>query len=300
MSSASQVFDLRQYGQSVWYDYFSRHLLASGELLRMLTRTGVSGVTSNPAILEQALNKTDAYDEEVGILARRGLSADEVYQTIVIQDMAEAADILHQVYEATGGGDGYVSLEVSPTLARDTEGTVAEALRLWKLLNRDNVMIKVPGTDEGFPAIRRLIAEGININVTLLFSVEEYERAGRAYIQGLQDRLARGGDIRKIASVASVFVSRIDTHVDKALDKLAMAARGPETKNQLDALKGRAAIANAKLVYRRFQQLFAGPEWEKLAAAGARRQRPLWASTGTKNPKYSDVLYIETLVGPDT
>lgn len=300
MSSASQVFDLRQYGQSVWYDYFSRHLLASGELLRMLTRTGVSGVTSNPAILEQALNKTDAYDEEVGMLARRGLSADRVYQTIVVQDMAEAADILHQVYEATGGADGYVSLEVSPTLARDTEGTIAEALRLWKLLGRDNVMIKVPGTEEGFPAIRRLIAEGININVTLLFSVEEYEQAGRAYIQGLQDRVARGGDVRKLASVASVFVSRIDTHVDKALDKLAMAARDPETKNQLDALKGRAAIANAKLVYRRFQQLFAGPEWEKLAAAGARRQRPLWASTGTKNPKYSDVLYIETLVGPDT
>ncbi len=296
----SAVLDLRQYGQSVWYDYFSRHLLAAGELLRMIARTGVSGVTSNPAILENAINRTDAYDEEIAILARRGLSTEEIYQQIVVQDLAEAADIMHGVYEATGGADGYVSLEVSPTLARDTEGTVAEATRLWKLLRRDNMMIKVPATEEGFPAIRRLIAEGINVNVTLIFSVEEYERTARAYIAGLEDRLARGLDVSRVASVASVFVSRIDTAVDKALDQLVLAARDTETKNRLDALKGRAAIANAKLVYRRFQEIFGGPEFARLAAAGARRQRPLWASTGTKNPKYSDVLYIETLVGPDT
>ncbi|MGH7320401.1 MAG: transaldolase, partial [Candidatus Rokuibacteriota bacterium] len=300
MVTSSHVLGLRGYGQSVWYDYFSRHLLASGELLRMITRTGVSGLTSNPSILEQAINRSDAYDEEIGMLARRNLSADEIYQRIVVQDLAEAADIVHSVYDATGGADGFVSLEVSPTLARDTDGTVAEGLRLWKLLGRDNVMIKVPGTEEGFPAIRRLTAEGVNINVTLLFSVAEYEQAARAYIAGLGDRMRQGGDLRRLSSVASVFVSRIDTAVDKALDKLVLAARDTETKNRLDALKGRAAVANAKLVYRRFTELFSGPEFQDLAAAGARRQRPLWASTGTKNPKYSDVMYIEELVGPDT
>jgi transaldolase/glucose-6-phosphate isomerase len=227
----------------------------------MLTRTGVSGVTSNPAILEQALNKTDAYDEEVGILARRGLSADEIYQTIVIQDMAEAADILHQVYEATGGGDGYVSLEVSPTLARDTEGTVAEALRLWKLLNRDNVMISA-GTDEGFghPAADR---RGININVTS--SLRGGVRAGGPRLHpGLQDRL-QGRDIRKIASVALVFVSRM---YPRRQGPRQARDGGPTPRRRIMwTLKAQAAIATP-LVYRRFQQLFAGPEWEKLAAAG--------------------------------
>jgi transaldolase/glucose-6-phosphate isomerase len=296
----SQLLDLRQFGQSVWYDYFSRHLLASGELLRMISRDGLAGLTSNPTILEQAINKSDAYDEEIAVLARRGLSAGEIYERIVAEDIAEAADILHGVYEATGGNDGYVSLEVSPTLSRDTDGTVAEGLRLWSLLGRENVMIKVPGTAEGFPAIRRLIAEGVNVNVTLLFSVGQYEEAARAYLAGLQDRLARRQDIRRLASVASVFVSRIDTALDKALDRLVLAARDVEAKNRLEGLKGRAAIANAKLVYRRFGQVFAGSDWERLAAAGARRQRPLWASTGTKNPKYSDVMYVEGLVGPGT
>jgi transaldolase/glucose-6-phosphate isomerase len=297
---ASQLLDLRRFGQSAWYDYFSRHLLASGELLRMITHDGLGGVTSNPTILEGAINKSDAYDEEIGILARRGLSAAQIYERIVVEDIAEAADVLHGVHEATEGGDGNVSLEVSPTLARDTEGTVAEGLRLWKLLGRDNAMIKVPGTAEGFPAIRRLVAEGVNVNVTLLFSVARYEEAARAYIAGLRDRFARGLDISRVASVASVFVSRIDTAIDKALDRLVLAARDIETRNRLEALKGRAAIANAKLVYRRFNELFAGPEFRELQAAGARRQRPLWASTGTKNPKYSDVMYIEGLVGPDT
>jgi transaldolase/glucose-6-phosphate isomerase len=297
---ASQLLDLRQFGQSVWYDYFSRHLLASGELLRMISRDGLAGLTSNPTILEQAINRSDAYDEEIAVLARRGLSASDIYERIVVEDLAEAADILHGVYEATNGADGYVSLEVSPTLSRDTEGTVAEGLRLWKLLGRDNLMIKVPGTPEGFPAIRRLIAAGVNVNVTLLFSVAQYEEAAHAYLAGLQDRMARRADVRKPASVASVFVSRIDTALDKALDRLVLATRDLEAKNRLEALKGRAAIANAKLVYRRFTEVFAGPEWQTLAAAGARRQRPLWASTGTKNPKYSDVMYIEGLVGPDT
>ena len=297
---ASQLLDLRRYGQGAWYDYFSRHLLASGELLRMITHDGLGGLTSNPTILEGAINRSDAYDEEIGTLARRGLSAEQVYERVVVEDIAEAADLLHSVYDAMEGADGYVSLEVSPTLARDTDGTVVEGLRLWKLLGRDNVMIKVPGTPEGFPAVRRLIAEGVNVNVTLLFSVPQYEETVRAYIAGLRDRLGRGLEVRNIASVASVFVSRIDTAIDKALDRLVLAARDLETKNRLEALKGRAAIANAKLVYRRFIELFGGPEFRELAAAGARRQRPLWASTGTKNPKYSDVMYIEGLVGPDT
>ncbi len=294
------LIDLRQYGQSVWYDFMSRHLLASGELLRLIARDGLAGVTSNPTILEQAVNRTDAYDEEIALLARRGMPAREIYTRVVTGDIAEAADILHTVYGATEGGDGYVSLEVSPDLAHNADGTVAEALRLWRLLGRDNVMIKVPGTAPGFTAVRRLIAEGVNINVTLLFSLADYEAAARAYIDGLKERLAKGGDIKKVASVASVFVSRIDTAIDKELDRLIAVARDPETKRRLDALKGRGAIANAKLVYQRCKELFGSKEFGALEAQGARRQRPLWASTGTKNPKYSDVLYIEELVGPET
>ncbi|MBI4611625.1 MAG: bifunctional transaldolase/phosoglucose isomerase [Candidatus Rokubacteria bacterium] len=294
------LIDLRQYGQSVWYDFMSRHLLASGELLRLIARDGLAGVTSNPTILEQAVNKTDAYDEEIALIARRRMPTGEIYTRVVTEDIAEAADILHTVYEATQTGDGYVSLEVSPTLAHDADGTVAEALALWKRLKRANVMIKVPGTAAGFTAVRRLIAEGVNVNITLLFSQADYEAAARAYIDGLKDRLAKGGDIKRVASVASFFVSRIDTAVDKELDRLSAAAREPETKQRLDALKGKAAIANAKLAYQRFQDIFTSEEFRALEAQGARRQRPLWASTGTKNPKYSDVLYIEELVGPDT
>ena len=292
--------DLRQYGQSVWYDYINRHLLVSGELLKMIARDGLGGVTSNPTILEAAVNKSNAYDEEIALLARRGMSAEDVYTRIVIADIAEAADILHSVYEATDGGDGYVSLEVPPALAHDADGTVREALRLWRLLNRENVMVKVPGTDAGFRAVRRLIGEGVNVNITTLFSLADCAAAAHAYIEGLNDRAAKGHDLRKVASVASVFVSRIDTAVDKVLDRLIGGARDAETKQRLEALKGKAAIANAKLVYEQFQRLFMSPDFENIISLGARRQRPLWASTGTKNPKYSDVLYIEELVGPDT
>jgi transaldolase/glucose-6-phosphate isomerase len=297
---ASQVLDLRQYGQSVWYDFISRHLLASGELLRMISRDGLAGLTSNPTILEQAINKTDAYDEEIALLARRGMSAAEIYLRLIVEDIAEAADNLHTVYDATDGNDGYVSVEVSPHLADDPEGTVSEALRLWQRVGRDNLMVKVPGTPAGFAAVRRLISVGVNVNTTLLFSLADYEAAARAYIAGIRDRLRQGGDVHKIASVASVFVSRIDTAADKALDQLLQTTRDAETRQGLETLKGKVAIANAKLVYQRFRELFASPEWQELEAQGARRQRPLWASTGTKNPKYSDVLYIEELVGPDT
>jgi len=276
--------DLRQYGQSVWYDYISRHLLASGELLRLVARDGLGGVTSNPTILEAAVNKSTAYDEEIALLARRGMSAPDIYTRIVTADIAEAADILHSVYEATEGGDGYVSLEVPPALAPDTDGTVREALRLWKLLARDNVMIKVPGTEAGVRAVRRLIAEGVNVNITTLFSLADCDATARAYIDGLNDRAAKGQDLRKVASVASVFVSRIDTAVDKVLDRLIAGARDAKGRERLEALKGKAAIANAKLVYEQFQRLFMSLDFEKLAALGARRQGSLWASTGTKKP----------------
>jgi len=292
--------DLKQYGQSVWLDYMSRHLLASGELLRLIAGDGLGGVTSNPTILEAAINKSTAYDEEIGLLARRGLSTNEIYTRIAVTDIAEAADILNPVWRQGGGADGYVSLEVSPALANDVEGTVREGLQLWKLLGRSNVMIKVPGTEAGFAAVRRLIAEGVNVNITTLFSLADYEAAARAYMAGLQDRAARGQDLRALASVASVFVSRIDTAVDKDLDRSAAAARDAASRRALEALRGTAAIANIKLIYERFRQLFGAPEFQKLEALGARRQRPLWASTGTKNPKYRDVLYIEELVGADT
>ncbi|MBM4254382.1 MAG: bifunctional transaldolase/phosoglucose isomerase [Deltaproteobacteria bacterium] len=297
---ANQIFDLRQYGQSVWYDFISRQLLASGELLRIINRDGVSGVTSNPSILEQAINKTDAYDEEMAILARHGLSAEDIYTRVAVQDITEAADILQTVSVATNGGDGYVSLEVSPRLADDAEGTIAEAHRLWQQIRRDNVMIKVPGTPAGFRAVRKLISDGINVNITLLFSIADYEAAAQAYIGGLSDRLNKGGDISRVASVASVFVSRIDSLVDKLLDQALATTRDSEARQGIENLKGKAAIANSKLVYQRFKALFSSSEWQRLEEHGARRQRPLWASTGTKNPKYSDVLYIEELVGPDT
>lgn len=297
---SSQLLDLRQHGQSVWYDDMSRRLLASGELLRMIHRDGLAGVTSNPTILEQAVNRTDAYDEEIALLARRGMSAPEIYARIVTADIAEAADVLHPVHEATAAGDGYVSLEVSPALADDAEATVAEALALWRLLDRDNAMIKVPGTAAGLVAVRRLIAAGVNVNVTLLFSLADYDGAARAYIDGIADRVAAGGDVGRIASVASVFVSRIDTAVDRLLDRIAGSARDPEVRRRAVALSGEAAVANAKLVYRRFSDVFGTPAWHELAARGARPQRPLWASTGTKNPRYSDVKYVETLVGPHT
>ena len=292
--------DLQQYGQSVWLDYMSRHLLASGELLRLIAGDGLGGVTSNPTILEAAINKSTAYDEEIGLLARRGMSTAEIYTRIAVADIAEAADILYPVWRQGAGADGYVSLEVSPVLADDVEGTVREGLQLWKLLARSNVMIKVPGTEAGFIAARRLLAEGVNVNITTLFSVADYEAAARAYMAGLHDRVARGQDVRGVASVASVFVSRIDTAVDKELDRLTAATRDPEIRRAQEALRGTAAIANAKLVYERFRQLFASLEFQKLEALGARRQRLLWASTGTKNARYRDVLYIEELVGADT
>jgi 6-phosphogluconate dehydrogenase len=271
------------HGQSIWYDNIRRSLIDSGELARLVAEDGLRGVTSNPAIFAQAIAGSDDY---LGaIRAHRGLDAKSLYERLAIRDVQDAADVLRGVYDETGRVDGYVSLEVSPALAHDAEGTIAEALRLWAEVDRENLMIKVPATAAGIAATRTLVAHGVNVNVTLLFSTAAYEQVAEAYLAGLEQLAAAGGDLSRVASVASFFVSRIDSAVDDDL---------PE------ALRGRLAIANAKLAYRRFGELYAGARWQRLAAQGAQKQRLLWASTGTKNPAYSDVLYVEALVGPET
>ncbi len=284
----SKLHELFQLGQSVWYDNISRALLDSGEMQALIDE-GIVGVTSNPSIFEKAIAKSNDYDTAIRELALAGKSTTEIYEALALEDIGETADLLKPVYDKTGGVDGYISLEVSPTLARDTEGTIAEARRLFAALSRPNIMIKVPATPEGIPAIETLTAEGININVTLIFSLSSYEDVMNAYITGLEKRLAAGQPIDHISSVASFFVSRVDTAVDNALD-----AKG----NQV--LQGKIAVANAKIAYARFQQVFSGARWQALVTNGARVQRPLWASTSTKNPAYPDTLYVDTLIGPDT
>ena len=286
--------DLQRYGQSIWYDNIKRDMLASGELRRLLDQ-GVLGITSNPTIFEKAISSSTDYDNALRDLAQAGRDLQSSYESLVLHDIAAAADLLRPVWENTQSHDGYVSIEVRPTLAHDTAGTVAEARRLFSALSRPNIMIKVPGTPEGIPAVETLIGEGINVNVTLLFAIQAYEAAAQAYIAGLQRRAAAGGDISRVASVASFFVSRVDTSVDRQLEALIAGGR-----SDLKPLLGKAAIANAKLAYARFKEIFAGPAFSALKAKGAQAQRPLWASTGTKNPQYSDVLYVDELIGPDT
>jgi transaldolase len=279
----------RDFGQSVWIDFISRDALASGELARLVA-AGVLGLTSNPAIFEKAISTGKTYDTDIAALATEGRPVKEIYETLAMSDIAAAADLLRPVYDRTGGLDGYVSLEVSPYLAHDTAGTIAEGKRLHATLGRPNVMIKVPGTPEGVPAIAELIGLGINVNVTLLFALDAYEAAANAYLDGLEVLARRGGDPSRVASVASFFVSRLDTSVDKLLEGHPREAE----------LRGRAAIANARLAYERFQRICSNPRWEALAARGARVQRPLWASTSAKNPAYPDTLYVDTLIGPHT
>ncbi|MCP4418517.1 MAG: bifunctional transaldolase/phosoglucose isomerase [Chloroflexi bacterium] len=285
MSKLHELFNL---GQSVWYDNISREMLDSGRL-QILIDDGIVGVTSNPSIFEKAIARSSDYDSAIRTLAQEGKSTNDIYEALVLQDIGEAADFLRPVYDKTGGVDGYISLEVSPTLARDTEATISEARRLFAALNRPNIMIKVPATPEGIPAIETLTADGLNINVTLIFSLSSYEDVMNAYISGLEKRLAAGQAINNISSVASFFVSRVDTAVDNALN----AAGNRE-------LQGKIAIANAKVAYGRFQQVFATDRWQILAENGARAQRPLWASTSTKNQAYPDTLYVDTLIGADT
>jgi transaldolase/glucose-6-phosphate isomerase len=295
------VKELEKHGQAVWLDFLARGFIAKGDLKRLIDTDGVKGVTSNPSIFEKAIGSSDEYDASIGKALKRGdRTVADLFEAVAVEDIQAAADVLRPVYDRLKGGDGYVSLEVSPYLAMDTSGTVAEARRLWKDVGRKNLMVKVPATPEGLPAIETLIGEGISINITLLFSRAVYLQVAEAYLAGLEKYVAGGGDPARVASVASFFVSRIDSVVDKQLDEKIARANDPSEKERLAALKGKVAIANAKVAYQDYKRLFSGPRWEKLAAKGARPQRMLWASTGTKNKDYSDVLYVEELIGPDT
>ncbi len=298
--NANPLVELQKLGQSIWYDNIRRSLLATGDLERKIKEDGLKGVTSNPAIFEKAIAGSTDYNEALSELAARGINVEEIYEELAIQDIQMAADLFSSVYEETNGLDGYVSLEVSPLLAHDTKATIAEARRLWQRLNRKNVMIKVPAAPEGLPAIEELIADGININVTLIFAQEVYERVMNAYISGLEKRAAAGKPLDHVASVASFFVSRIDTAVDHALEFRIRRSTDEQEKAKLRSLCGKVAIANAKLAYQKFKETFNSDRFRVLQEKGARVQRPLWASTGTKNPNYSDVLYVESLIGPNT
>jgi len=293
--------ELLNYGQSMWLDYIRRDLFTTGQLKRLIADDGLRGMTSNPAIFEKAIADSSLYNDILKSLAsRRDLDTVGRYEQIAIRDIQDAADTLRPVYEDSKFRDGYVSLEVSPYLARKTQETIAEARRLWKAVQRENVMIKVPGTAEGLPAIRQLIGEGININVTLLFAQAVYEQVAEIYIAGLEDLSARGGNLRKMAGVASFFISRIDTLVDSLLNERLKSTSDPVQQALLKGLPGKVAIANGKLAYMSYQRIFSGPRWQALASKGAQTQRVLWASTSTKNPNYRDVIYVEELIGPDT
>jgi transaldolase/glucose-6-phosphate isomerase len=292
---------LENHGQSVWLDFLARGFVAKGDLQKLIDTDGVKGVTSNPSIFEKAIGSSDEYDGPIGHALEKGdRPVAELFEHLAVEDIQHAADVLRPVYDRLNGSDGFVSLEVSPYLAMDTKGTIAEAKRLWKDVHRKNLMVKVPATPEGLPAIEHLIGDGISINITLLFSQKVYVQVAEAYLAGLEKYVAGGGDPSHVASVASFFVSRIDTAVDKALDEKIARANDPSEKERLTALKGKVAIANAKLAYQDYKRLFSGPRWDKLAAKGAKPQRLLWASTGTKNKEYSDVLYVEELIGPNT
>ncbi len=295
------VKELEKHGQAVWLDFLARGFIAKGDLKRLIETDGVKGVTSNPSIFEKAIGSSDEYDAPIGKALKRGdRTVADLFEAVAVEDIQNAADVLRPVYDRLKGGDGYVSLEVSPYLALDTPGTVTEARRLWKSVGRKNLMVKVPATPEGLPAIEELIGDGISINITLLFSRAVYLQVAEAYIAGLEKYVAGGGDPSHVASVASFFVSRIDSVVDKQLDDKIARANDPSEKERLAALKGKVAIANAKVAYQDYKRLFSGARWDKLAAKGAKPQRMLWASTGTKNKDYSDVLYVEELIGPET
>jgi len=297
---ANPLLALQAFGQSIWLDNIRRDLITSGALARLVREDGLRGLTSNPAIFEKAVAQSREYADMIEPPAREGVDANTIYERLAMRDIRDAADALRAVYDSTKAADGYVSLEVSPALARDTRGTIDEARRLWRETARENLMIKVPGTPEGVPAIRQLIGEGVNVNVTLLFSREAYAAAARAYLEGLEALTGRGGDLSRPASVASFFVSRIDTLTDSLLEARIAAAGEESEKRRLSALRGQAAIANAKLAYRDYLEMLETPRWTRLSAMGARPQRLLWASTSTKNPSYRDVLYVEELIGADT
>jgi len=291
--------ELTELGQSVWLDYIRRGILENGELETMIRERSLRGVTSNPTIFEQAIGGSDDYDAEFERLAGQGLEAGAVFERLAVADIQRAADLFRRVHDESGGTDGFVSLEVSPELADDTQATLEEARKLWREVDRPNVMIKVPGTDAGIPAVQHLLREGINVNITLLFSIASYERVMEAYLAALEQRVASGEGVDRVASVASFFVSRVDSAIDATLEEKAGGADADEA-DHLRSLRGRAAIANARLAYRRFRQVFGGERFARLREQGAHVQRPLWASTSTKNPDYRDVVYVEELIGPDT
>ena len=289
---------LQAQGQSVWLDYLSRDLIESGKLAALVRDDGLAGVTSNPTIFQGAISSSDTYDAQILEQSRAGADYPDMFEAIAVDDVRAAADVLRPVYDGTDGLDGYVSLEVSPRLAHDTEGTVAEAKRLFAAVGRPNTMIKVPATPEGLPAIERLLVEGLNINITLIFAQSFYEAVAEAYVRALEARAARGERLDTVGSVASTFVSRIDTAVDEELDRL--GERKPEAAAEIRELLGKAAVANSKAVYQAFLRVFGSARFKRLADQGARRQRPLWASTSTKNPAYRETLYVDELIGPGT
>src|ERR1700722_7015488 len=292
---------LENHGQAVWLDFLARGFVAKGELKKLIDTDGVKGVTSNPSIFEKAIGSSDEYDGPIGSALKKGdRPVADLFEHLAIEDIQHAADVLRPVYDRLKGDDGFVSLEVSPYLAMDTKGTIAEAERLWKDVKRRNLMVKVPGTQQGLPAIQHLIGEGISINITLLFSQKVYVKVAEAYLAGLEKYVAKGGDPSHVASVASFFVSRIDSAVDKQLDEKIARANDPTEKERLAALKGKVPTANPKPPYREYKKLFSGPRWDKLAAKGAKPQRLLWASTGTKNKDYSDASCLEGLRGANT
>jgi transaldolase len=286
-------------GQSLWLDYIHRDLLDSGELRRLIEQDGIRGVTSNPTIFEQAIGGGTAYDAAIAALAREGSDARGILEALAVEDVARAADAFRPIYDMAGGNDGFVSLEVAPDLAHDADETVAEARRLWAAVDRPNLMIKVPGTAEGLPAVTRLIADGINVNVTLLFSVEMYRRVIAAYVRGLEQRVEAGRPLDAVRSVASFFVSRVDTEVDKRLEAKIAAATDAAARSRLEGLLGKAAVANAVVAYQAYEAGFMAPAVRALMGKGAAVQRPLWASTSSKNPRYPDTLYVDSLIGPD-
>lgn len=294
------LIQLKALGQSVWYDNIDRTQLNSGQFKRLLDEDGVVGVTANPTIFQKSISHGDAYDAQITQLIKEGKSTNEIYEAIVLQDIRTVADILRPIYDSTNRQDGFVSLEVSPDLAHNTEGTISEVRRFWKMVDRPNLMIKIPATQEGIPAVRQALTEGINVNITLIFSIEFYRQVTDAFLTALEDRNAEGRDISHIASVASFFVSRVDTLVDKLLEDKIKATSDSAEQQMLKSLEGKAAIANARLVYQDFKRIFGTPRFETLKHSGAQLQRPLWASTSTKNPAYRDVLYAEELIGPNT
>jgi transaldolase len=291
---------LLAFGQSIWQDDISRGQLTSGFLKRMVEETGIRGVTSNPTIFEKAIASGNDYDAQIASLLNAGKSALEIFEAVEVDDIRDACDLLRPVYDSSDAVDGYVAIEVSPDAARDADSTREQVRRLWAAVNRPNLMVKIPGTVEGIPVIQEMLAEGVNINVTLLFSIDSYRNVANAFVAALEERHANGLPVDRIASVASFFVSRVDTLVDKLLDEKAAATNDAELHDIYAGLKGTIAVANAQLAYAAFQEIFSGTRWEALEAAGARPQRPLWASTGTKNPAYSDTLYVDTLIGPHT